>query len=248
MSLVDPTRVETTPEATPATSRTTIVVSLAAHLVVGIAMVVAPLFAQVRLPAPSRSIAAYVRAAAYDTVPVPQPPGRPSARPTDAVEPAAVVPSPDAAPTTAPTSIEPGDAASLPAPGVATGGVPHAGLGSGIGGLAGLPALAPPPARPTPPPAAVPLRIGGDVRAPQKLHHVAPIYPAVAAQARISGTVILEATIAPSGEVVNVTVLRSVPLLDAAAVTAVRQWRYEAPRLNGTPVAILLTVTVRFAQ
>jgi len=77
---------------------------------------------------------------------------------------------------------------------------------------------------------------------------VAPIYPAVAAQARISGTVILEATIAPSGEVVDVTVLRSVPLLDAAAVAAVRQWRYDAPLLNGTPVAVLLTVTVRFAQ
>ena len=93
-----------------------------------------------------------------------------------------------------------------------------------------------------------PVRVGGDIRAPRKLHHVAPIYPPIAAQARVSGTVILDATISPSGEVVDVRILRSVPLLDAAAVTAVRQWRYDPPRLNGTPVAVLLTVTVHFAQ
>lgn len=246
MSLVDPTRVETTPEATPATSRTTIAVSLAAHIVVAIALVVVPLLAQPRLPAPSRPIEAYVRAAAYETLPEPQPPGRPGARVTTSANTAPVTPSADAAPTVAPANIAPGDAAPAPAPGVATGGVPYAGLGTGIG-LPGPPALAPPPP-PPPAPSAGPLRVGGDVRAPHKLHHVAPIYPAVAAQARISGTVILEATISSSGEVVNVTVLRSVPLLDAAAVTAVRQWRYDPPRLNGTPVAVLLTVTVRFAQ
>ena len=64
----------------------------------------------------------------------------------------------------------------------------------------------------------------------------------------MAGTVILEATISPSGEVADVRVLRSVPLLDAAAVAAVRQWRYDPPRLNGVPVAVLLTVTVQFAQ
>ena len=58
----------------------------------------------------------------------------------------------------------------------------------------------------------------------------------------------LEATIAPGGHVVDVRVLRSVPLLDAAAVEAVRRWRYEEPTLNGRPIAVLLTVTVRFGQ
>lgn len=72
--------------------------------------------------------------------------------------------------------------------------------------------------------------------------------PAIAAQARVCGTVVLDATISESGEVVNVRVLRSVPLLDTAAIDAVRQWRYDPPRLNGTPVSVLLTVTVQFAQ
>ena len=247
MSLVDPARVDTAPDGTPAASRTTVVVSLAAHLVVVVALVVAPLFAQVNLPAPSRSIEAFIQAKAYKAVPVPEPPGRPNARPTPAAAPAPVAPSSDAAPTEAPTSIAEGDPAP-PAPvGVVEGGVPHSGLGGVTDGLPGTPVVVPPPP-PPPAPQAGPLRVGGDIRAPRKLHHVAPIYPSVAAQARISGTVILEATISPSGEVVNVTILRSVPLLDAAAVAAVRQWRYDPPRLNGTPVAVLLTVTVRFSQ
>jgi len=248
MSLVDPARVVTAPESTPAASRTTIVVSLAAHLVVAVALVVAPLFAQVRLPAPSRSIGAFIQAQAYEAVTVPEPPGRPNAHPTPSAAAAPVAPSSDAAPTEAPTSIAEGDTAP-PAPvGVVEGGVPHSGLGGVTSGLPGTRMAVVPPPPPPPAPPAGPLRVGGDIRAPRKLHHVAPIYPSVAAQARISGTVILEATISPSGEVVNVTVLRSVPLLDAAAVTAVRQWRYDPPRLNGTPVAVLLTVTVRFSQ
>jgi len=133
--------------------------------------------------------------------------------------------------------------------------VPGAQLGSGVsgaalagvdGGLPGAPALAAPP--PPTPSVRPPVRVGGDIRPPRKLQHVAPEYPALAAQARITGTVVLEATISLSGVVTDVRVLRSVPLLDAAAVEAVRQWRYEPPRLNGEPVAVLLTVTVRFGQ
>ena len=111
MSLVDPARVDTAPDGTPAASRTTVVVSLAAHLVVVVALVVAPLFAQVNLPAPSRSIEAFIQAKAYKAVPVPEPPGRPNARPTPAAAPAPVAPSSDAAPTEAPTSIAEGDPA-----------------------------------------------------------------------------------------------------------------------------------------
>lgn len=94
----------------------------------------------------------------------------------------------------------------------------------------------------------MPVPVGGNIRPPRKLHHVAPVYPGIAAHARIAGTVVLEATISRSGVVSDVRVLRSVPLLDAAAVEAVRQWRYEAPLLNGEPVAVLLTVTVHFNQ
>jgi protein TonB len=73
------------------------------------------------------------------------------------------------------------------------------------------------------------------------------VYPSIALQAKVGGTVVLEATIGRTGVVTDVRVLRSVPLLDAAAVAAVQQWRYEPTRLNGEPVAVLLTVTVRFA-
>ena len=60
------------------------------------------------------------------------------------------------------------------------------------------------------------------------------------------GVVVLEAVISPSGSVTNVKVLRGVPLLNDAAVNAVRQWRYTPTTLNGQPVAVVMTVTVNF--
>jgi periplasmic protein TonB len=99
------------------------------------------------------------------------------------------------------------------------------------------------PRAPAPPP---PMRVGGVVRAPQKVHHVAPSYPAIAQQAKISGVVILEALIAEDGSVREVKVLKSVPLLDAAATDAVRQWRFTPTLLNGVPVQVIMSVTVSF--
>jgi protein TonB len=75
---------------------------------------------------------------------------------------------------------------------------------------------------------------------------VSPVYPGIARSARVSGVVILETTIAEDGSVRDVRVLRSVPLLDQAAVDAVRQWRFTPTLLNGRPVAVLMTVTVAF--
>lgn len=95
-----------------------------------------------------------------------------------------------------------------------------------------------------PPPS--PLRVGGVVRPPQKVHHVAPAYPATAQSAHVTGTVILEALIVEDGSVGDVKVLRSVALLDSAAVDAVRQWRYTPTLLNGVPVQIILVVTIAF--
>ena len=92
-----------------------------------------------------------------------------------------------------------------------------------------------------------PIRIGGGVRAPAKIGDVAPVYPAEARTARVQGVVILEATISSTGEVTGVEVLRSVPLLDEAAVAAVSQWRYEPTLVDGVAVPVLMTVTVNFA-
>lgn len=66
-------------------------------------------------------------------------------------------------------------------------------------------------------------RAGGKIRPSAKVRHVPPEYPWIAQQNKVEGAVILEAVIAATGRVRDVRVLRSVPLLDQAAVDAVRQ-------------------------
>jgi protein TonB len=90
------------------------------------------------------------------------------------------------------------------------------------------------------------LRIGGNIKAPRKLVHVAPVYPPIAQSARVQGVVILETRIEADGTVSDVRVLRSIPLLDEAAIASVRQWRFEPTLLNGAPVAVMMTTTVNF--
>ena len=75
---------------------------------------------------------------------------------------------------------------------------------------------------------------------------VKPIYPAIAQSARVQGVVIIEATIGPDGKVQDAKVLRSIPLLDQAALDAVRQWEFTPTLLNGVPVPVIMTVTVNF--
>ena len=91
-----------------------------------------------------------------------------------------------------------------------------------------------------------PLRIGGAVRPPKRLANAFPIYPEDAKAAGVTGVVIIEATVDTTGAVEDARVIRSVPMLDAAAVEAVRQWRYEPTLLNGEPVPVIMTVTVNF--
>ena len=91
-----------------------------------------------------------------------------------------------------------------------------------------------------------PVRVGGNITAPTKVHDVQPVYPAAARRMRVEGVVILETVIGATGSVEQVRVLRSVPLLDDAAVAAVRQWRYTPTLLNGVPVPIIMSVTVNF--
>ena len=104
----------------------------------------------------------------------------------------------------------------------------------------------------TPPPPRVvqkapgPLRVGGTIRQPVKVRHVDPVYPAIAQAARVQGFVIIEATLSPDGRVSNARVLRSIPLLDQAALEAVRQWEYTPTLLNGIPVPVIMTITVMF--
>ena len=99
----------------------------------------------------------------------------------------------------------------------------------------------------TPHPGGRVYRVGGTIKEPTKLKNVSPVYPELAKQARLSGVVILEAEISPRGDVTSVTVLRGAhPMLDEAAVDAVKQWVYSPTLLNRVPVPVIMTVTVNF--
>lgn len=154
---------------------------------------------------------------------------------------------PNAAPLTSPDTITP----EVPPAPVSTvppvpGGLPGVATGPASIGAFGprnvTNALAEPPRPPD-----QPRRPGGDIVPPQRTVYKAPVYPQAAVAARIEGIVILEATIDTQGVVQNVTVLRSLPMLDRAAIDAVRQWRYQPTRLNGQPISIIMTVTVNFS-
>ena len=93
-----------------------------------------------------------------------------------------------------------------------------------------------------------PVRIGGQIKAPKKIKDVKPVYPAIAQSARVAGAVTIEATIGPDGKVIDAKVVRSIPLLDQAALDAVRQWEYTPTLLNGVPVPVLVTVTINFTR
>jgi TonB family protein len=92
------------------------------------------------------------------------------------------------------------------------------------------------------------VRPGGRIMPPKKIKDVQPVYPALAQSAHVSGEVTIEATIGSDGKVVDAKVVRSIPLLDEAALTAVRQWEYLPTMLNGVPVPVLVTVTINFAR
>jgi TonB family protein len=93
-----------------------------------------------------------------------------------------------------------------------------------------------------------PIRVGGNVQESKLLVKVEPVYPQEAKAARVSGMVILQATVNEAGEVYDVKVLRGHPMLDEAAVNAVKQWRYSPSLLNGEPVPVTATVTVIFSM
>jgi periplasmic protein TonB len=109
-----------------------------------------------------------------------------------------------------------------------------------------LTAAPPPRPKPVPPQVAQPIKVGGNVLEAKLVTRVMPIYPALARQARISGTVRLEGIIAKDGKVVNLQVISGHPLLINAAVEAVRQWVYRPTLLNGQAVEVIAPIDVHF--
>ena len=208
--------------------------SVAVHAAALILFLIIPIAADVELPTPwPAGRQSYIAAAAAPPLPVERT-RVPTARST-------------AAPVTAPDRIsEPVHSSDAVE---ADGGVPDVGgISTGVPAGFGREGDALPPPPPPPPVVQQPtlVRPGGQVREPRKIVHVPVGYPEYARQSRVEGMVIIEATIDERGAVTDARVLRSQPLLEAAALTAVKQWRYTPTLLNGVPVRVLLTITINF--
>jgi protein TonB len=140
--------------------------------------------------------------------------------------------------------------AAAPDLGGAVGGVPGGVVGGEIGGLAGGAfgstgtAAPPPPSQPKPAKRVV--RAGSLLKPPRRTYSIDPEYSPLARQAHISGTVVVDAVINEQGDVVQARVVSGHPLLVAAALAAVLQWKYEPTSLNGQPVSVELQVQVIF--
>jgi TonB family protein len=92
-----------------------------------------------------------------------------------------------------------------------------------------------------------PIRVGGNVQAARALYKVPPEYPKEARKKGISGTVRLHVIVAKDGSIKQLEVVSGHPLLQQAALDAVRQWRYQPTLLNGAPVEVDTTIDVIFA-
>src|SRR6185436_679188 len=243
----------------------TLPVSIAVHVIILFAVLVVPYLRYNELPEPALgTVHAFFIEPAAGPPPPPPPPAAPKAavaapkisKPKPVVQEAPKFTAPIEVPKEVPRD-EGVSAASVadvaPAAGAGGGGEPGGVEGGVPGGVAGgVPGgvvggiLGGVPKEEPPPPPDKPVRVGGQIKAPRKVRDSAPLYPEVAKQARVEGVVILEAVISPEGRVNEVKVLRGSPLLDDAAVNAVKSWVYTPTLLNGVPVPVVMTVTVSF--
>jgi TonB family protein len=132
------------------------------------------------------------------------------------------------------------------------GGVPGGTPGGVIGGIiSSVPQAAPPPPPPVvkeAPKAVAPqrIRVGGNVQQAKLVNQPKPVYPPLAKQARIQGTVRFSATIGKDGDVKNLEAVSGHPLLVPAALESVKQWVYRPTLLNGMPVEVVTQIDVNF--
>ena len=123
------------------------------------------------------------------------------------------------------------------------GGVAGGSAGGVLGGVIGGAGAAPPPPKVSP----KRVTVGGNVQAARLVNKVTPLYPPLARQTRISGTVRLHAIIGKNGGVEQLQVVSGHPLLVQSALDAVRQWRYQPTLLNGDPVEVDTEIDVVFS-
>jgi protein TonB len=222
---------------------TFVLASVIVHAALVAALLIASALTPGLLPTPREALAFYSpeRIIQLQDVDLPAPSRGASPRRTTTT-PVASARVPDSAPIVAPAAVTPETGAEVDssnARGVARALERSAGEVTGLG----VPAM---PAPAAPPPTAAPIRLHSGIDPPRKLVDVPPAYSEVARQIRREGVVIVEVVIDERGEVASVRVLRSVGLLDDAALEAVRRWRFAPARLNGSPIPIVMTVTVVF--
>jgi periplasmic protein TonB len=211
-------------------------VSVLVHVLVLLAVVVIPLLATDVLPA------VRVGDIEFRMVSLPQLPTPPPMRLAQRASPVPIAEA-GGAPLEPPTGVQPElGIRSDPAPDVAAPGSGGVVNGDVTGGLDTGVVIDTAPA----PAVVAPVGAHTLLRPPVRLHDAAPIYPEMARTARVQGVVIIEAVISTTGNVIEARILRSVALLDQAALDAVRQWKYTPSLLNGVPVPVVMTVTVTF--
>jgi len=95
-------------------------------------------------------------------------------------------------------------------------------------------------------PSSAPLEIPTETQRTYLVKKVAPVYPPLARQARIQGTVTLRVVISKSGDVLNIRLISGHPLLAPASIEAVKQWKYQPYLVDGMPVEVETEVQVNF--
>jgi protein TonB len=209
-------------------------VSVAAHAAAVVTILIIPLAADIEMPAPWPFAHANKYVAAEAVAPqVPVERARPQVTQSITV------------PLSAPDRI-------IPAPRVpegiqVDGALPDVAFGTNVGppDMPRIP-LPPPPPPPPAPPRPTLVRPGGVIREPKKIVDVPAVYPEFARLAKVEGRVVIEAIIDERGMVMDTRILQSHAMLDAAALAALKQWRYTPTLLNGMPVRVLMTITFNF--
>lgn len=114
------------------------------------------------------------------------------------------------------------------------------------GVVGGISTAAPPP--PPPPPGSHPMRIvkGGDVAAATAIKKVSPVYPELARQEHVEGTVRLHTVIDTDGSVIEVDYVSGPEMLVQAAIDAVKQWQFRPTILNGAPIQVECVLAMDF--
>jgi protein TonB len=239
---------ESDPNRPKTSKRWTVVVSAVVQMLILTILILIPLIYTEALP--MGSVMSTILVA---PPPPPPPPPPPAAMPVVRVKPVARLMNQGVlrAPTAIPKQVAmikeeelPPDVGAVGVVGGVPGGVPGGQAGGVLGGIIGgvTGSNVPPPPREAP----KRVRVGGNVQQAKLISQPRPVYPPLAKQARIQGTVRLQAIIAKDGTIAQLEVLSGHPLLQQAALQAVGQWRYQPTLLNGEPVEVVTTIEVVF--